>query len=285
MNRSEEQDLIFGKNAVLAFLEADESQAAQASRRKSAVNKIFIAVGQQFDRRVDRIKALARQLEIPVVSCEKRRLDQMVPQDQRHQGIVAQISVTDFQDLDEFLEGVDNQRKAAEQKGDNAGNYLDGFVVAVLDGIEDPHNLGAIIRVAECSGVKAVLLPARRSAGLTGIVAKTSAGAIATLPVVRIQNITKALNKLKEFGFWVAGLDADAPQTYSDADLNRPLAIVVGSEGKGIGRLVGENCDMLLKIPMLGKTESLNASVAAGIVFYEVLRQVNLAKKQKAKQK
>src|SRR5262249_13186316 len=140
-------------------------------------------------------------------------------------------------------------------------------------------NLGAIIRVAECAGIKAVLVPERRSASLTAVVAKTSAGAIATLPIVRITNLVRTLERLKEYGFWVAGLDGEARETCYEADLARPLAIVVGNEGKGMSRLVREHCDMLLKIPMFGKTESLNASVASAIVFYETVRQTRFKTK------
>jgi 23S rRNA (guanosine2251-2'-O)-methyltransferase len=191
----------------------------------------------------------------------------MVPADQVHQGIAAQISAAPFRELDEFLQELIERRE---------GN-LNGCVLAVVDGIEDPHNLGAIIRTAESAGLLGLLLPVRRASGLTGIVAKTSAGALATLPVVRIHNLVRALEKLKDKGFWIAGLDSNDGQLYTKADLARPLALVIGSEGKGMTRLVKENCDFLLKIPMRGKTESLNASVAAGVVFYEVVRQMQSA--------
>jgi 23S rRNA (guanosine2251-2'-O)-methyltransferase len=171
--------------------------------------------------------------------------------------------------LDTFLQKMVLDRISREVQG----KTMAGYMVAVLDGIEDPHNLGAIIRVAEAAGVKAILIPQRRAAGLTGTVAKISAGALATLPVVRVSNVVQALETLKNYGFWVAALDLDAQEFFTDADLLRPLVVVIGSEGKGVGRLVKEHCDMLVKIPMLGKTESLNASVAAGIFFYEVVRQ------------
>jgi len=265
-----EGELIFGKNAVLAFLEETmRSQSEDDGRaRNPEISKIFLVPGDRPDRRVDRLKQLAKALRIPVVVCERRKLDFMLPGDQVHQGVAAQIAAAAFWDLPEFIDDLLQRRQ----------NDLNGCVLAVVDGIEDPHNLGAIIRTAEAAGLAGLLLPIRRAAGLTGVVAKTSAGALATLPVVRIHNLVRALEDLKTAGFWVAGLDSEDGQIYTKADLVRPLALVIGSEGKGMSRLVKENCDMLLKIPMLGKTESLNASVAAGVVFYEVVRQLQLAK-------
>lgn len=292
--------MIFGKNAVLAFLEdsdvgddddidlddqaveaisgdddtdgdgaadADSKRVADRPRgqvRKPEIGKIYMVTLDHPDRKVDRIKQLAKAQRIPVVICDRRKLDWLVGADQVHQGIAAQISAAEFWELSDFL----------DQLKKSSPDTLDGSVLAIVDGIEDPHNLGAIIRVAESAGLKGLLLPARRSAGLTGIVAKTSAGALASLPIIRIHNLVQALEELKESGFWIAGLDSNQGDLYTKTDLVRPLALVVGSEGTGMSRLVKDNCDMLLKIPMLGKTESLNASVAAGIVFYEVVRQL-----------
>ncbi|HEY9714219.1 MAG TPA: 23S rRNA (guanosine(2251)-2'-O)-methyltransferase RlmB, partial [Chroococcales cyanobacterium] len=247
--------------------EGGQSRGADAEGRVPEVNKIFIVPANHPDRRIERIKQLAKGQRIPVVVCERRKLDQMVGEGQVHQGIAAQVSPVEFHDLSDFLADLNRQRSAR-------GLDLNGCVIAAVDGIEDPHNLGAIIRVAEASGVVGLILPARRTAGLTGSVAKTSAGALATLPVIRVGNLVNTLLKLKDAGFWVAGLDAHEGDVYFRSDLVRPLVLVIGSEGKGIGRLVREHCDMLLKIPMIGKTESLNASVAAGIVFYEVVRQL-----------
>jgi 23S rRNA (guanosine2251-2'-O)-methyltransferase len=182
-----------------------------------------------------------------------------------HQGVIAQMSQVAPLQLSDFLSQLEKKR-AGDQ---SAANPL----VVVVDQIEDPHNLGAIIRVAEASGAAAILLPERRSAGVTWAVAKSSAGASAVLPVVSIPNVVRALEKLKEAGFWIAGLSHDAKQTYFEADLKRPLAVVIGNEGYGLTRLVSENCDLHLRIPMLGQTESLNASVAAGIVLYDFVRQ------------
>ena len=327
-----QEDLLFGKNAVLSFLEQTESvqeidpdhkivqnallteamekarravessakddmagverkiqQAVQELRQKSPgtgglklparphlepnsgirVNKILLADGQERDVRVSKIKALARQQHIPIQSCDRKKLDQIAGPQRRHQGIVAMISSAEMWKLDTFLQKLVLDRISREL----AGQSMDGYVLALLDGVEDPHNLGAVIRVAEAAGVKALFLPQRRAAGLTGTVAKTSAGALATLPVVRVGNIVQCLETLKKYGFWVAALDLDGKEIYTKSNLVRPLVIVIGSEGSGVSRLVKEHCDLLLKIPMLGKTESLNASVAAGIMFYEVVRQ------------
>jgi 23S rRNA (guanosine2251-2'-O)-methyltransferase len=322
MTSADQEELIFGKNAVLAYLERTEDGAGgdfrqlqealcrdanrqdapalapdelerELRRRLSQlrkqtgqaltlpnikqlqhlptvkVNKILLAAGAEHDNRIDKIKSLARKQKIPIQSCDHRKLDQIAGPQRRHQGVVALISPAEMWQLETFLQKVMLDRITREL----AGQSMDGYMVAVLDGIEDPHNLGAIIRVAEAAGVKAVLIPQRRAAGLTGTVAKISAGALATLPVVRVSNLVHALETLKKYGFWVAALDLDCEQFYSDADLKRPLVVVIGSEGKGVGRLVKEHCDLLLKIPMIGKTESLNASVAAGIFFYEVVRQ------------
>lgn len=316
------EELIYGKNAVLAYLERTEdgvstdfrqlkqSLMQDASLAKSGaceneqleeeiarrlkalhkqsgqtltlpsikqlqqlqtvkVNKILLASGGEHDGRIDKIKALARKQKIPVQSCDRRKLDQIAGPQRRHQGVVALISPAEMWQLETFLQKLMLDKLAREL----TGKSMDGYMVALLDGIEDPHNLGAIIRVAEAAGVKAILIPQRRAAGLTGTVAKISAGALATLPVVRVSNLVHALETLKKYGFWVAALDLDGDQPLTKADLKRPLVVVVGSEGKGVGRLVKEHCDLLVKIPMLGKTESLNASVAAGIFFYEVVRQ------------
>jgi 23S rRNA (guanosine2251-2'-O)-methyltransferase len=266
-----EGELIFGRNAVLAFLEA-ESQAKRGVRG-GRINKIFSVPSNHPDKRIERIKALARERNIPIMEFDRKRMDQLVGGDEAHQGMAAQLSPVDYWELSDLLQLLNRELDQLSGKGVAREQALNQFVVGILDGIEDPHNLGAIIRVAECAGVKALLVPDRRSASLTAVVAKTSAGAIAVLPIVRIGNIVQTLSKLKEFGFWIAGLDAEARETCFEADLARPLAIVIGSEGKGISRLVKENCDMLLKIPMFGKTESLNASVAAAVVFYEYVRQ------------
>jgi 23S rRNA (guanosine2251-2'-O)-methyltransferase len=306
------EEIIFGKNSVLSFLEATFSQPepqkegkalfeaqvtdalaklkmqigeaaitskdldeiARLSRLPTVrINKILIAQGVKPDERIDRIWHIARQLKIPVSQVDRQKLDQLAGKEAHHQGVVAYVSSAELWSMETFL----LKYKLDQALAEHVGASLNGYAVAVLDGIEDPHNLGAIIRSAEAAGLKALFIPQRRGAQLTGVVAKVSAGALANLPVVRVVNIVQALEILKKNGFWVAGLDVDAPKYYYDADLRQQLAIVIGSEGGGMNRLTKEHCDFLVKIPLLGKAESLNASVAAGIMFYEVVRQNYLA--------
>lgn len=252
-----QDELVFGRNAVLSCLENCRGKGPVN------INKVFLADGLESDRKLDSIKALARQLKVPVVFCDRRKLDQMAGDKMRHQGVVAQMSPTELLELDDWLNSL-----APDLSGDPSG-----IAVALIDGIEDPHNLGAIIRSAEAAGFRGILIPARRAAVVTGVVLKTSAGAAATLPIVRVTNLVAAMERLKEAGFWIAGMDVKASQNHFASDLKGPLAIVVGSEGTGMSRLTAKNCDFLVKIPMLGETESLNASVAAGVVFYEFVRQ------------
>ncbi|MBX9940383.1 MAG: 23S rRNA (guanosine(2251)-2'-O)-methyltransferase RlmB, partial [Candidatus Obscuribacterales bacterium] len=251
-------EFIYGRNSVVAFLE----------RGEAPVNKIFIAKDIDADKRIDKINALAKENGIPTVVCDKVKLSTLIGDRDRHQGVVAQLAASEFVELPDFLDRLD----AAKKESEEAGRSMDGYVIAILDGIEDPHNIGAIIRSADAAGVKAILLPQRRSAGLTATVAKVSAGALANMTVVRVTNIVSTLEKLKDRGFWVAGTSLEGESLYK-SDLKRPLALVIGSESDGISRLVAEHCDMLLKIPMQGSVQSLNASVAAGVVFYEIVRQ------------
>lgn len=251
---------IFGKNSVLSLLENPGG---------TQINKILIASGLKPDKRVDTIQQLARKLKIPVQSCDRRKIEQILTPGDNHQGILAMLSPVDLLSFNELLDRIDAD-SIARQK---AGSTMDGYMLVLVDRIEDPHNLGAIIRVAESAGAKALMLPDRRSASITGTVAKVSAGAVASLPIVSISNSVAALNALKDRGFWVVGLDVRGKESYSRSDLVRPLAVVIGSEGKGMSKLVRETCDFLVQIPMLGRTESLNASVAAGILLYEAVRQ------------
>lgn len=258
-----EEEYIFGRNVILAFLEQSSQSAANESIAQ--LDKIFLASGLQFDRRIEKIKQLARTLSIPIVSCDKQQLDKFTDAQSRHQGIVARLSQAKTLSLQEFLQSL------AHLKNDEG--KLPNILLAIADGIQDPHNLGALIRVAQAAGAKGLITSHRRSAGTTGTVAKASAGAIAYLPIIKVTNIVNTLNELKDFGFWIAGLDAGGKESLFSQDLKMPLAVVVGGEGKGIGKLVGENCDLLVRIPMASNTESLNASVAAGIVFFEYVRQ------------
>ncbi|HMW91305.1 MAG TPA: 23S rRNA (guanosine(2251)-2'-O)-methyltransferase RlmB [Candidatus Obscuribacter sp.] len=252
-------EFVYGRNSVVAFLE----------RGSAPVNKIFIAKDTDPDRRLDKIVALAKDNGIPTVVCDKGKLSTLIGDRDKHQGVVAQMAASEFVELPDFLDKLDAVKAEYEARGES----MDGYSIAILDGIEDPHNIGAIIRSADAAGVKAILLPQRRSAGLTSTVAKVSAGALASMTVVRITNIVATLEKLKDRGFWVAGLSLEGAEDLFKSDLKRPLALVIGSEGDGISRLVAEHCDMLVKIPMAGQVQSLNASVAAGVVFYEIVRQ------------
>lgn len=181
----------------------------------------------------------------------------------RHQGIAAQGAPVAFQDLDQVLTKV-------EQRGETP-------LLLLLDELQDPQNVGALIRTANAAGVHGVLLPQRRSCPLNAVVAKISAGAVEHVPVIQIGNIAQTMKKLKKQGFWIAGADMDGENLYFDANLTGPMVLVVGAEGKGLGRLVKENCDFIVRIPMLGEVFSLNASVAGGILLYDIVRQRLLA--------
>ncbi|MDF2668402.1 MAG: methyltransferase [Paenibacillus sp.] len=176
-----------------------------------------------------------------------------------HQGVVAQVTAYDYIELEELI------NKAQEN-----GNVP---FLLILDEIEDPHNLGSILRTADCAGVHGVIIPKRRSVGLTATVSKTSAGAIEYVPVARVTNLAQTIERLKEAGIWIAGADVSGEQNVYKADFKMPLAIVIGNEGKGIGRLIKDKCDFLVTLPMQGRINSLNASVAASVLMYEVVRQ------------
>jgi len=244
--RLEREDLIEGRNAV-----------AEALRAGRAIDKLFVARGDT-DRTIARLAAKARERGVVVTECDRRKLDAMSVT-HAHQGVIAQAAVREYSSLDDIL-------ALAAERGE------DPFVV-VCDEISDPHNLGAILRTAECAGVHGVVIPKRRSAGLTAVVDKTSAGAAEHMLVARVSNVTAALRELKERGLWVYGTAADAPAQLWDTALTGPVCLVIGSEGSGMSRLVRENCDVTVSIPLRGKVTSLNASAAASIMMYEVVRQ------------
>ncbi|PZD96905.1 23S rRNA (guanosine(2251)-2'-O)-methyltransferase RlmB [Paenibacillus sambharensis] len=242
----EQQEWITGKHPVM--------EALRAGRE---INKIWIA--EQSQRSLTQpIIAEAKNRGIIVQFVDKRKLDQMV-QGVPHQGVVAQAAAYRYAELDEILE-------AARAKGEEP-------FILLLDEIEDPHNLGSILRTAECTGVHGVIIPKRRSASLTPTVSKTSAGAVEYIPVARVTNLAQTIDRLKDQGVWIAGTDVTDAQEVYRANFNLPLALVIGNEGKGIGRLIREKCDFLVKLPMHGRLNSLNASVAAGVLMYEVVRQ------------
>ena len=242
----EADGLIEGRNAV-----------TEALRAGTAIDKIYIAKGET-DATLGHIASTARNKGVVVVEADRRKLDGM-SRTKSHQGVIAIAAVREYASVDDIL-------NAAREKGEAP-------LIVVCDELSDPHNLGAVIRTAEAAGAHGVIIPKRRSAGLTAIVGKTSAGAVAHLPVARVPNIPSLLKQLKQEGVWVFGTAADGNTTLYNADLKGPAAIVIGSEGDGMGRLVTENCDFKVSIPMKGHINSLNASAAAAILLYEAVRQ------------
>lgn len=239
------EDMVYGRNAVLELLKAGRD-----------INKIFVERGEKHGS-VKEIMAKAREAGIVIAEVEKAKLERMTSEN--HQGVIAIVPPFDYCELEDILD-------FAKEKGEEP------FVI-LLDGIEDPHNLGAIIRTAETAGVHGIIIPKRRSASVNSTVSKVSAGAVTYMKVARVNNLNDAIRNLKEAGLWVIGTDGEAKEFYNQLDLTGPIALVIGSEGFGMSRLVKENCDGLVKIPMKGKITSLNASVAAGIMMYEVVRQ------------
>ena len=238
--------LIEGRNAV-----------TEALRAGTAIDKIYMAKGET-DHTLGRIANTAKKAGIVIVDVDRRKLDAMSVT-HSHQGVIAVAAVREYASVEDIL-------NAAYDKGENP-------LIVVCDEISDPHNLGAIIRTAECAGAHGVIIPKRRSAGLTAVVAKTSAGAVSYLPVARVPNLPAMLKDLKKQGIWVYGTAAEGSTTLYNADLKGPAAIVIGSEGDGMSRLVRECCDFLVSIPMSGRISSLNASAAAAILLYEAVRQ------------
>ena len=244
--QAEADGIIEGRNAVL-----------EALRAGTSIDKIYLARGET-DAALGHIASTARDKGIVVVEADRRKLDGM-SRTHAHQGVIALAAVREYASVDDIL-------NAARAKGEPP-------LIVVCDELSDPHNLGAVIRTAECAGAHGVIIPKRRSAGLTAVVAKTSAGAVSHVPVARVSNLPALLRQLKDEGVWVFGTDAAGDRLLYEADLKGPAAIVIGSEGSGMGRLVGENCDFLVRIPMRGKLNSLNASAAAAILLYEAVRQ------------
>ncbi|MFD1776473.1 23S rRNA (guanosine(2251)-2'-O)-methyltransferase RlmB [Paenibacillus rhizophilus] len=241
------EEILAGKHSVLEALRAGRT-----------LNKIWIAENAQKALTAP-IVAEARQAGVIVQHVDKRKLDQLAPGVQ-HQGVVAQAAPYAYAEVDDLL-------AAAEAKGEPP-------FLLLLDEIEDPHNLGSILRSADCTGVHGVIVPKRRSAQITATVSKTSAGAVEYVPVARVTNLGQTIDRLKELGIWVVGTDVDTDQDLFGSDIfTGPVAVVIGNESKGMGRLIREKCDILLKLPMLGRINSLNASVAAGVIMYEVLRR------------
>ncbi|MBR2108609.1 MAG: 23S rRNA (guanosine(2251)-2'-O)-methyltransferase RlmB [Ruminococcus sp.] len=241
-NKKNKDDVIFGRNPV--------SEAVRSSR---TIDKILVARGDRSGAVVG-ILARAKKKDIPVKEVDVKKLDYLSG-GANHQGIVALTAVKEYASVEDIL-------ALAEQRGEQP------FVI-VLDEIEDPHNLGAIIRTAECAGAHGVIIPKRRSAALSYAVGKASAGAVEYVPVARVTNISNTLDKLKKLGLWVYGADMNGTD-YNKCEFASAVALVIGNEGKGISRLVREKCDEIVSIPMKGKINSLNASVAAGVLMYAV---------------
>lgn len=247
-SRSEElsEGMIEGRNAV-----------TEAIRSGRTINKVFLADGDT-DKALGRLAAMAKEAGAVVVRIDRRKLNEMSPTG-AHQGIIAAVAAHEYVTVDDLL-------AAAESRGEAP-------LLVVCDELSDPHNLGAILRTAECAGAHGVIIPKRRSVGLTAVVGKASAGAIEYMPVARVSNIAATLRELKQRGVWIFGTAAEGATPLYDADLTLPAAIVIGNEGVGMSRIVAEQCDFKVSIPMKGRISSLNASAAAAILLYEAVRQ------------
>lgn len=244
--KQEFKDQVEGRNSVIELLESGRD-----------VNKIFILEGERHGS-INKIISMAKERKIVITEISKTKLNQMA-QTENNQGVIAIVPPFNYCEVEDILEDA---KKRNEQP----------FIV-ILDGIEDPHNLGSIIRTAETAGVHGIIIPKRRAASVNTTVNKVSAGAVEHMKIARVNNINETIKYLKDNGIWIYGTDMEADKYYYDEDYKGAVAIVIGSEGFGMNRLVKENCDFLIKIPMKGKITSLNASVSAGIVMYEVVKQ------------
>ncbi|MGN7297268.1 23S rRNA (guanosine(2251)-2'-O)-methyltransferase RlmB [Ferdinandcohnia sp. SAFN-114] len=240
-------DYIIGKNPVIEALKSERD-----------INKIWIAEGSNRGQ-MNQITSLAKEGNVLVQFVPKKKIDQMV--EGNHQGVVAQVAAYEYAEVDDILTAAEKRNEAP-------------FII-LLDELEDPHNLGSILRTADAVGAHGVIIPKRRAVGLTATVAKASTGAIEYIPVARVTNLARTIDELKDRGVWIVGTDAKGKEDYRNVDGKMPIGLVIGSEGRGMGRLVKEKCDFLLHLPMQGKVTSLNASVAASLLMYEVYRKRN----------
>src|SRR6267142_42560 len=240
-------DKLTGIHAVKEALEA-----------RRPIDRIAIAKGRQ-DTRVEEIVQLARKQGVPVRFEDRGQIDRLA-NSKDHQGVVALVAARAAANLEDILAHA------------NAGHGQPGLIV-LLDGVEDPHNLGAIIRTALAAGAHGVVIPERRAAGLTDTVARASAGALAHLPVAKVTNLARTMEELKEAGYWLVGLDAEGDREYTEVDFTSPVGIVMGGEGRGLHELTRKRCDFVVSLPTVGPVKSLNVSVAAGVVLFEVVRQ------------
>ena len=248
MEKEEYNDQVEGRNAVLELLESGRD-----------INKILVANGEKHGS-IHKILAIAKERKIIVTEMERNKLNQ-IAQTPNNQGVIAIVPPYDYCKVEDILE---------EAKRKNEMPFI-----LILDGIEDPHNLGSIIRTAETAGVHGIIIPKRRAASVNSTVSKVSAGAVEYMKIARVNNINETIRYLKEQDVWICGTDMDTNTIYTKQDYKMPIAIVIGSEGFGMSRLVKENCDFLVKIPMKGRITSLNASVSAGIIMYEVVKNRN----------
>lgn len=239
-------DMLEGRNPVL-----------EAIKSGRPINKLLVARGER-EGSINYIIAHAREKGIVVQEVDRSKLDSITTT-YSHQGVIAFVSVKEYVEVDDILD-------IARQKGEQP-------FILILDEITDAHNLGSILRTADAAGVHGVIIPKRRAIGLTAAVAKASAGAVEYVPVARVTNIAQTIDYLKKRNIWVAGTDSSGEKSFFRSDLKGPLALVIGSEGEGMGKLVREKCDFVVNIPMKGRISSLNASVAAAVVMYEVLKQ------------
>ena len=239
-------DQIEGRNSVLELLESGKD-----------INKIFVTRGEKHGS-INKILAIAKERKIIVVEKDKKQMDEMA-QEESYQGVIAIVPPFEYVEIEDIL----NEAKQKQE---------DAFIL-ILDGIEDPHNLGSIIRTAETAGVHGIIIPKRRAASVNSTVNKTSAGAVEHMKIARVTNISDTIEQLKQEGLWICGTDISAEKYYYNQDLTGPLGIVIGNEGKGISEKVKKNCDFNVKIPMKGKVTSLNAAVSTGIIVYEAVKQ------------
>lgn len=239
------EDFIIGRNPVIEVLKSSRD-----------INKIWVAEN-SLKGQAQQITKLAKERGITINFVPKKKIDQMV--EGNHQGVVAQVAAYEYVHVDDIL-------KVAEERGELP-------FLLLLDEIEDPHNLGSIMRTADAVGAHGIVIPKRRAVGLTATVAKSSTGAIEHIPVARVTNMARTIDDLKDKGVWIVGTDAKGADDYRNLDGKMSLALIIGSEGKGIGRLIKEKCDFLIKMPMVGHVTSLNASVAASLLMYEVYRK------------
>ena len=242
------EDQVEGRNSVLELLESGKD-----------INKIYVTRGERHGS-INKILAVAKDRKIIIVEKDKKQMEEMAQED-NYQGVIAIVPPFEYVEIEDILETA-KQRKE------------DPFVL-ILDGIEDPHNLGSIIRTAETAGVHGIIIPKRRAVSVNSTVSKTSAGAVQYMKIARVTNITEAIEKLKQAGLWICATDINTDKYYYNQDLTGPIGIVIGNEGKGISEKVRKNCDFAVKIPMKGQVKSLNAAVSTGIIVYEIVKQKN----------